>query len=175
MGVWIVLLRGVNVGGHNKLKMADFRESLTVHGFSSVHTYIQSGNIILRSDKTAKQVTEEIGQLLKTQFQIDVPILLLTRDALSRAIEANPFNGDFSRILLWFCFEPLTGFNKDPLDALRAGDEETFYSSHLIYLHAPSGIARSKLAEKIDRLTPVQLTARNLRTTVKLLELADHV
>jgi len=148
---------------------------LVAQGYSDVQTYIQSGNAVLSSDATAETVTSEIAQLLKSEFDLDVPILVLTHDALSRAVEGNPFEGDLSRIMLWFCFEPIADFDPSALDALRAKDEEASFATDLIYLHAPSGIARSKFAEKIDRLTPVQLTARNLRTAQKLLELANTV
>ncbi len=174
MTVWIALLRGVNVGGHNKLKMADFRTTLSERGFGDVQTYIQSGNVILKSDATAAEVATEIGSVLKANFEIDVPILVMTLDDLTQAIADNPFDGDLSRIMLWFCFEPLGDFDATGLDALRSADEQAKFTSNLIYLHAPSGIGRSKFAEKIDRMTPTQLTARNLRTAQKLHDMARN-
>jgi len=170
---WIVLLRGVNVGGHNKLKMADFRAALEGSGYLDVATYIQSGNAVLRSDRTKSEIVAEVSTLLKSRFEIDVPVLVLSAVELREAVAENPFEGDLSRIILWFSFEDLADFDSSDLNDLKAATEEAAYTEKVIYLHAPEGIARSKFAEKIDRLVPVQLTARNLRSARKILELAS--
>lgn len=169
----IVLLRGVNVGGHNKLKMADFRSSLATAGFEGAQTYIQSGNIVLTSTLTCAQTTDAVAEILQKQFGISAPVLVRTAQDVGTIAAACPFSGDASRILIYFCFEPLEDFSDVPLrDLLRSG-EELYISKEAIYLHAPDGISASKVAEKMDRLVPTQLTARNQRTVEKLIGLAS--
>lgn len=173
MAQWIVLLRGINVGGRNKLKMAELREALGVKGFTDVKTYIQSGNIVMSSDLSGDAITSAVADLLKSDFDIDAQVFSLGRDELDRMVGDCPFEGDLSRILLYFCIEKLVDFDPNRLVGLSKENEELLITEDVIYLHAPDGISVSKVAEKIDSLTPVGLTARNLRTAHKLLDLAS--
>lgn len=170
--MWIVLLRGVNVGGHNKLVMADVRDALNGAGFERVRTYIQSGNIVLTAQGDADAVTSRVKEVLNESFGLDVQVFTTSKDALVHVIAANPFDGDPSRVMVYFCFEPLTDFDAQPLQDLAANGEQLKVSDTVIYLHAPDGIGRSKLAGKMDRTVPVQLSARNLRTVQKLVDMA---
>lgn len=168
----IILLRGVNVGGHNKLLMAEFRDALIAAGFAGVRTYIQSGNVVMCSPLSPGQISVGVMQVLASSFDINVPVFTLPASKLARFVDGNPFAGEASRILLYFCFDPLEGFDPSTLEDFARADEQLLITPDVIYLNAPSGIGRSKLAAKIDHLVPVQLTARNLRTTKKLVEMA---
>lgn len=172
MARWIIFLRGVNVGGNNKLLMADLREALQEAGFEQVQTYIQSGNVILTSQKDRATIAKEVGELLKRSFELEISILVVAVEDVEKAIAQNPFEGDPSRLMFYFCFESLDAFDDSALQELTANEEELKVTKDVVYLHAPEGIGRSKLVEKMDRLIPVQLTARNLRTAQKLVNMA---
>lgn len=174
MAVWFVLLRGVNVGGHNKLKMADFKAALTAAGLQNVQTYIQSGNVVFRSDLDEAGIAALVEKVLNDGFGLMVPVLILSEQKLSGIVEECPFQGDPSRIILYFCFESVEEtFDDAALQKLKLADDEVQVARDVVYFHAPEGIGRSKLAEKMDRLMPVQLTARNIRSARTLLELAE--
>ncbi|MFC6463558.1 DUF1697 domain-containing protein [Marinilactibacillus sp. GCM10026970] len=82
MEKYIVLLRGINVGGKNKVKMADLRTELLKEGFETVQTYIQSGNIVVESNLSSKTITQKVATLLTQKFKLDttsVKILTLSK------------------------------------------------------------------------------------------------
>ena len=93
MRTYLVLLRGVNVGGKNKVPMARLRQVLEDLGFSNVSTYIASGNVMLRSDKSPRAVKSKIEEALPRAFRLDselVEVLVLTRDQLEAVINGRP-------------------------------------------------------------------------------------
>lgn len=171
---WVILLRGVNVGGHNILKMAEFKEALEGAGFANVQTYIQSGNAVV-STGSESDVAAMVEEMLRGSFGLEVPVLCLRIEDLHRISRSLNFEGDPSRIYMYFCIEPLPDdFDATPLRDLMSSDDELKVTQDAICYHAPNGVGRSKLAEKIEKLVPVGLTARNLRTVGKLIDLADR-
>lgn len=176
---WISLLRGINVGGHKKLPMAELRELFAKNGCSDVQTYIQSGNVVFRAADTER---EELATRLSGEIEeskgFRPGIMLLTPDELEAAANANPFPEAASEpktLHLWF----LTRAPEDPdlesLDDLRAATERCELRGMVFYLWAPDGIGRSKLASRAERALGVEATARNWRTVEKLRELAYEV
>ena len=90
---YVVLIRGINVGGKNKVPMAGLKECLEQLGFSNISTYIASGNVILESDKTADEIRSRIEGALPESFKLDdelIRVLVLTRDQLQVIIENKP-------------------------------------------------------------------------------------
>src|SRR5688572_12254311 len=93
METYLILLRGINVGGKNKIPMSDLKACLEDLGFSNVSTYIASGNAILRSDKRPKEIQAQIEEALPRCFKLDsdlVKVLALTRDQLRAVIDNKP-------------------------------------------------------------------------------------
>ncbi|MCB0116839.1 MAG: DUF1697 domain-containing protein, partial [Caldilineaceae bacterium] len=93
MNIYVVLLRGINVGGKNKVPMADLRVCLEQLGFANVSTYIASGNVILASDEDPDEVRERIEAALPANFALDdemVRVLVLTREQFQAVIENKP-------------------------------------------------------------------------------------
>lgn len=93
MNTYVILLRGVNVGGKNKLPMADLRKYLEDMGFSQVVTFIASGNVILKSDQGPEQVKAQIEEALPGRFKLDselIKVLVLTRKQLQAIIDNKP-------------------------------------------------------------------------------------
>lgn len=173
---WIALLRGVNVGGTGKLPMADFRAALSAAGFGNVRSYIQSGNLVFTSDQDRATATSLIIKVMREQFDLERPVLLLTVDELRAALAANPFpeaGADPKTLHLIF----LTGdisLDANGLRALCTQGEDFLLTGNTFYLHTPNGFGRSKPAERLDRfLKAGAVTARNLNSCMKILALAE--
>lgn len=103
MQTYITLLKGINVGGHKKLPMAELRSLLEKLGFDQVQTYIQSGNAIFKSTEKNTQIIEEkISNLILETFGFEVSVLVLTRNQLSRIFDYCPFNEDLKQSSYFF-------------------------------------------------------------------------
>jgi len=175
MNVFIVLLRGINIGGHNLVRMAALRDAPTAAGFGNVATYIQSGNVVLTSDKNADDVAALVDKAFTTAFGFSSRPTVRSRDAWRRIIEENPFTSEaeqhksVSAIVLDDTPPP------DVLENLRtlATTEQMELKDGVLYLHAPDGFGRSKVAANLDRVLKVPLTGRNWRTVLTLMDMAD--
>ena len=168
MPVYVALLRAVNVGGTGKLTMADLRAACDGLGFAGAKTYIQSGNVVFRSDLPEPAVQAKLEQALAAKMGKAPGVLLRSRRQLDdiaakaeRFLDAKP-----NLLLITFLPEPPPA---DALDKLVAPDgEEVRIDGREIYVHYPNGSGRSKL--KLPALRPG--TARNLNTIRKLAEMA---
>ena len=172
---YIVLLRGVNVGGKNKLPMAAFRTRLEAKGFENVTSYIQSGNIGLDSKLEAKQVKYLIEQLLDEEYQYRVPVLVLPQSALHSLIKAHPHTNLETDIK----YLHFTLLHASPSEAQRKcfGDleivgEEFLCGDSCVFLHLPNGYGRAKLTNGfVEGQLKVIATTRNYKTIQKLVDL----
>jgi uncharacterized protein (DUF1697 family) len=177
MATWIVLLRGVNVGGANRLAMADLRALIGSLGHTAVSTYIQSGNIVLtsaRSDRhaLAAEICAGIGQL----HGLSVSAVLRTPEELRAALAANPFTTEpeATKVLITFLSEVPAAENLAKLEGDRFAPDRFQLLGSEIYLHYPTGAGRSKMTlEYFEKRLAVRGTARNLNTVSKLIELAE--
>ncbi len=170
---YIVLLRGINVSGKNKLPMADLRDLLNDLDFHNVQTYIQSGNIILDSDERKSVVCEKIKKGIAKRFNYDVPVIARTIIEWEKAIDNYPFPLENPKIVAFaFLNKETTETN---IEAKGIDKDEYQIDKDIIYIYCPSGFARSKLSNNLfERKLKVIATTRNLRTTLKLLELAKE-
>jgi len=171
----IVLLRGINVGGHAKLPMAQLREIGEGIGLEEVRTYIQSGNLVATTPLAPATVAERLRVAIEEATDLDVPIIVRTAAQWRDVIGSNPFPGAASiGKTLHVAF--LDGAAPDELVGFDASDfapEEVAVRGSEVYLHLPDGIGRSKLAIKLNRLPGASAgTARNWNTVLKLAELA---
>ena len=177
--VWVALLRGINVGGHNKLPMAELRELFSEAGCADVRTYIQSGNAVFKAtDVEREELAGRLSGAIGESKGFEPKIMLLTRDELEVAAEANPFPGatsDPKTLHLWFLAREPSSPDLLALEELRAPNERYLLHRAVFYLHAPGGIGRSKLAERVERKVGVEATVRNWRTVEKLRELASVI
>ncbi|MGH1331478.1 MAG: DUF1697 domain-containing protein [Paracoccaceae bacterium] len=172
MQIWIALLRGVNVGGHGKLPMAEFRSMLSGLGYSNPQTYVQSGNAIFASDEPASAISEAIASGVEAQFSFRPEVMLLTAQTLQDALNANPFPATIdapTTLHLLFGGAP-------DLAAIRAAatsGEEAECINGITYFHTPNGYGKSRLAANIARHFDAPITARNLRSCVKIAEMSQ--
>lgn len=179
MNTYIALLRGINVGGNNKLPMKALTALLEAMGLQKVKTYIQSGNVVFQSERTdsaalAKAITAAIAQAHGFAPQV----FLLDIQALEAAMAANPYpeGTDEPKSLHLFFLDGIPQKTKlAALEALKAPNERFALIEQVFYLHAPDGIGRSKLAESIGKGVGVSLTARNWRTVSTIFEMAKAI
>ena len=178
---YIALLRGINVGGKNVIKMEKLKQCFEDLGFSDVKTYIQSGNVIFKTKDTIIQELTEIveNQLLNT-FSAQIKTAVFTANELLEIIENAP--KDFGsepekfRYDVWFLLPPLMANEvatnvrlRDGVDSLHTG-KSAVYSSRLT-----GEMNKSHLSKINQTLIYQNLTIRNWNTTTKLAELARNV
>ena len=173
--IWIVLLRGINVGGHNKLPMAEFRALLVNCGYQDVATYIQSGNAAFRAEGTASDIAGRIAAELHRNFGLSVDVFVRTLQFFETAIAQNPFPAacaDPKTLHLFFLGRSDPTFDAEALTKLAKNDEEYRLIDDVFYLYTPNGFGRSALAAKVGSVLKTTMTARNLRSCHKIAELA---
>lgn len=173
---FVVFLRGVNVGGHHKIKMADLRAALTRADFTSVQTYIQSGNIVLESVETnAHVIAQRVEQIICDQFGFQIPTVCFTHSEVDKMIQENPFQGAAyrdDRLYFALLFEKPAQEKVALIDWSQQVDEEIHYQNRVVYHSSPEGASRSKWNHtKLGNKLGVQTTTRNLRTMQKLVEM----
>ncbi len=174
MGVWVALLRGVNVSGAGKLPMAEFRDMLAGLGLGAVRTYIQSGNAVFESDRPAGELEAAIQSGVAARFGFAPETFALTADQLGAALTDHPFAGADPKFV-HVCFLRTTPAPEaEALQALALPGDGWHIGPGRFTLHTPGGYGTSKLAERLPRLLPKPMTARNLRTLAALQEMIAH-
>lgn len=167
MPIHIALLRAINVGGTGKLPMAELRTVCEDLGFSDVQTYIQSGNVLFRSDLSSGQAEARLDKALETKLGKAPGVMIRAAGELAALAEGNPFP-DAKPNYLMVNFLP-GALPDDPLAGLVAPDgEEVHAGTREIWVHYPNGSGRSKF--KLPALK--RATARNLNTVRKLAAMA---
>ena len=170
MAVFVALLRAVNVGGTGTLSMAELKALCEEIGLTDVKTYIQSGNVLFRSDDDEAKIQAGLEEALARKMGNSPGVILRSRQALEAAAEGSPFPHAKPNYLL-VTFLPETA-PKDALDKLVAsGGEEVQVAGKEIYVHYPDGSGRSKL--KLSALKAG--TSRNLNTVKKLAGMAREL
>lgn len=177
VATWIALIRGINVGGRNRLPMKGLTKLFEAAGCEQVKTYIQSGNVVFNARvRSVGQFGDAIGKAIEREYGFRPAIRLLTAKALRTAIASNPYAQAVSepKSLHLFFLEgsPQSTHVSDASRLLSESESLTVIDSRL-YLHAPDGVARSKFASGIDRALHMSTTARNWRTVTELAELAS--
>jgi uncharacterized protein (DUF1697 family) len=174
---YIGLLRGINVGGKNRLPMARLREIFADCGAEEITTYIQSGNVVFTSSaKAAASILEQVSERLAAELGLRIPIVLRSADELRRALDAHPFEDrgvpEKFRSIMFLERKP-TAAQRRSLDPECVAGEEWEVIGGEVHLCYPAGSARSKLTNTLfDRRLETISTTRNLRTVRKLIELA---
>lgn len=180
MHTYVVLLRGINVGGKNKVPMADLRKCLEKHGFSNVSTYIASGNVFLQSDKPASEVSATIEELLPREFSLDSAIVrahTLTRQQLHTIVDKKPkgfgdqpnkYHSDTIFLMGISAENAVEVFRpRDGVDKVWPG-EGVVYSQRL-----SAERTKSRLSAIVASPLYASMTIRSWNTTTKLLKLLD--
>jgi uncharacterized protein (DUF1697 family) len=180
MPTHIALLRGINVGGRNRVAMADLREVVLGLGHTEVATYIQSGNVVFTSEEAdTARIAAALERAIAKHLGVRPTVVVLTRAELAQVVADNPFPDEPNPRWVHAIFRnrPL---GPDELAAARdqGSDDEARVVGTTLFLHTPGGLGRSELAAQLTRLGGSRTaeaagTARNWATVNKLLALCD--
>jgi len=191
MASHVALLRGINVGGRNKVPMADLREVVTSLGHTGVSTYIQSGNVLF---STAENDTAKLAAALESaiegRFGIWSSVVVLSRDELARVLAANPYPDEPNPRLVHVVFlnarpasDLLTRISAAGDAVAAKGSRDTVQAAgRALFLHTPDGFGTSELAQNVFKIIAppknkkpgLAATARNWATATKLLSLCEQ-
>jgi len=173
---YVALLRGINVGGRTKIAMADLRTLFDALDAEDVTTYLQSGNVVFRSDAAATALAQSVEQRIAGELGLRVTVVMRTGAQLAKIAAGNPFAGrgaDAKQLHVVFLAEKPAAARVRALDAARGEPDEFRVVGHEIYLHYPNGYGRSKITNAwFEKELGVAGTARNWRTVTKLAALA---
>ncbi len=178
MTTLIALLRGINVGGNNKLPMKELSALLAGMGLRDVQTYIQSGNVVFSCDaRTKATLAAKISAAIKAQHGFAPHILLLEAAELKKAMAGNPYpeaEAEPKSLHLLFLDEVPQQPDLKALEAIKADNERFKLAGKVFYLHAPDGVGDSRLAARAEKLLGVPASARNWNTVCKLAEMVGY-
>lgn len=172
------MLRGINVGGHHKIKMDDLRGLYESLKFEDVRTYVQSGNVIFRSkEKGTAALARKIEEKIESEYGFRAPVILRTADEMRRAMAANPFAAhcktDPGKVLVTFLDAEFSAEARSALASFKDYPEELRAIGRELYIYFPNGAGNSKLPwSSIEKLLKTQGTARNWNSVTKILEIA---
>ncbi len=170
MHAYVALLRAINVGGTGKLAMADLRQLCERCGFRDVATYIQSGNVVFRSQLSETAVKQALEPALAKKMGKAFGVVVRTAAELLEVVEKNPFpDAAPHRVVIVFLDEP------PPRNSLKGivapAGEELVLSGRELFIHFPNGQGQSKLKVPFQKAG----TGRNLNTTRKLAAMAREL
>lgn len=184
MNTYIALLRGINVAGQKKIKMANLKALFEGLGFTAVTTYIQSGNVIFKSTKTTPEVLMElISKEIMKQFGFDVPVLIITPEVLATIYKNNPFaqkieNKEMEDKKMYFTLlaSPPDSIATKELMATNYEVEQFSITDKVVYFYAANGYGNTKLSNNFfEKKLKSQATTRNLKTVIKVLEISNSI
>lgn len=178
METYVVLLRGINVGGKNKIPMAQLKTCLETEGFTDVTTYIQSGNVLLRSKLDAQATADKIEAMVSHEFKLDsgnIKVLALSRSQLQAVVDKSPkgFGDNPDEYYSDAIF--LIGIGIDevmPLFSPREGVDMVWPGDGVVYSQRLGALrTKSRLSKIIGTPAYKSMTIRSWGTTTKLLAL----
>lgn len=165
MKTFVVLFRGINVGGKNRLPMKQLAATLEKNGYQDIETYIQSGNVVLKS---RTRPDAKIRTLVQDEFGFNPDIIAIEAATFHTVIKNNPYSTDDGKKLHFYFCKSSPKPDADKLEKLKSQSEEYCMKGKCFYLYAPDGIGRSKLVANIDACLGVPATGRNFNTIGKL-------
>ena len=172
----ILLLRGVNVSGANRLPMAEFREMLAEFGLKNVDTHVQSGNAVF-VDPGVEGLEAKIGAAMLLRFGFKPALFIMGLEEYRAILNANPYKtagaADGTKVHIVFLASPATGSDLAGLRSHASEGEQVTLTDKALYLHTPAGFGKSTMAEKLPRYIKVPQTARNQRSAESILALAN--
>lgn len=175
MKTFVALLRGINVGGHNRLPMKGLVAVLDRLGAASIESYLQSGNVVFQSRRGHAWLSGALAIAIQEQYGFKPHVLVLEPDAIVAAMENNPFPEAEKvpkSLHLGFLSSPPEHPDLTRLECLRKQNERFCLIGAVFYLHAPDGVGRSRLAAASETAIGVPMTDRNWETVRKLREMA---
>jgi uncharacterized protein (DUF1697 family) len=180
---YVALLRGINVGGKNKVAMADLRQIAEALGHTEIATYIQSGNLVFTSaDENASTLADALESEIARRLDVRPAVVVLSRADLAQVIADNPFPEESNPKALHAVFhrEPITDqtiaavADAEQKAQAKGSRDEAAVVGCTLFMRTPDGLGRSELAAQLARsVSKTAGTARNWATVNRLLEMLD--
>ena len=176
----ISMLRGVNLGPHNRVKMDELRALYASLGFLDVQTYVQSGNVIFRSDKAESAVVRKIEDAIERKCGFRCDVVVRTAAEMRDVVERNPFarhrDVQPEKLLVTFLAEKPATQARDRLRKLDPMPEQVRLVGRELYIYFPNGVGRSKLPwSTLAESLGTTGTARNWNSVTKMLAMAEQL
>ena len=176
----VCLLRGVNLGGHNKIGMDSLRAICSSLKLQSPQTYIQSGNVVFgTTEADLGKLARRIEDCVEKGHGFRSSAMLRTASEMRSVVARNPFasrkNIDPAKLVVSFLAEAPTADEAKRLAEIKARPEELRVSGRELYIYFPDGQGRSKLPAILKRTVKIPATARNWNTVNKLLAMAEEL
>jgi uncharacterized protein (DUF1697 family) len=180
MAAFVCLLRGINVGGRKKIRMADLVALCEALNLESARTYLQSGNLVCNSHEEPSVLSTKISNAIEKEFGYSVEVMVFTLEKWQHLVESNPFLDDTEKDIRHLQVTLLADEPNEHLlgnmDRVETRRDKYFIRGDAIYLYCPNGYGRTKLSNSFwERKLKVAATTRNWNTITKLLELAEEI
>ena len=180
MSIYIALLRGINVGGKNKIPMPELKSAFEESGFVNVKTYINSGNVIFSSSiSNEERLKRECEFLIADKFKFDISVAVISRNSLSDALHNAPVwwdNDSRSKHNALFVIPPVTAETIiNQIGTFNPEYEQVGFYGQIIFWSAPlKTFSRTRLTKIVSKPVFLNVTIRNANTTKKLLQLVEN-
>lgn len=179
MGKKVAILRGINVGGKRKIRMADLLDLFAEAGFTNSSTYIQSGNILFNAadDLSETDISKKISTAIRDKYGFDVPVIVRSANELEAAIKNNPFytgkEDELNHLHLTFLDKAPEQEAIKTAESVDSGEDKFVVDKRDIYVFCQGKYHQSKLSNNFfENKLKVTATTRNWKTVLKLCELA---
>lgn len=176
-GIYISMLRGINVGSQNKIRMEDLKKLYADLGFLDTLTYIQSGNVVFRTEKN-RDAAREIETAIKKKFGYVVPVIIRTKKSMQRIIEGNPFLQEKNILHDKLHVTFLSGQPAQIPSSLPLSDgaDRMVVAGMEVYLYCPGGYGKTRYNNTfLEKKLGISGTTRNWRTVQALQALAESL
>ena len=177
MNTYISMLRGINVSGQKKIRMADLRNLYESLGLQNVQSYLQSGNVVFDSDeKNVDKLRDSIEAQIESNYGFSVPVLIRTKEVFQRVIEEHPFAEEEAiRVLVTFLYEAPDKSKLEELSQYEDKADQFAIGEQEIFLFCPGGYGRTKLSNNFfEKKLGVVATTRNWKSVNALYEMASE-
>jgi uncharacterized protein (DUF1697 family) len=177
----ISMLRGVNVGGHNKIKMDALRALYEFLKLRDAQTYVQSGNVIFRTDEQdISRLAKRIEDGIERKFGFRPDVILRTAAEMRDVIARNPFAKrrgiEPGKLLVSFLASDPGEEARKKLRQMKCDPEELRVEGREVYIYFPNGMGRSKLPwAGLNKMLKTPATGRNWNSVTKMLEMAEKL
>jgi len=174
VATYVAFLRGVNLAGAKKISMGELRSMAEGLGYEDVATYINSGNLIVRTPKKPATVERELSKAIAERFGHRVDVAVRSQAQLAALLAKNPYpEGNPSQVTVAFLVEPPGPQAKERVAAVAAEHESVTFAGKDVYVNYAKGLGQSKLAQRFSDIIGVSSTIRNVRTLAKIIELCE--
>ena len=180
MAVFVVMLRGINVGGQKSIRMENLRASFEAVGYRNVGTYVQSGNVVFDSASVSgDSLTTKIGEMILRDYGFPVALILRSAVEMAKVARGNPFlkerGIDPSKLHVTFLSDRPTKSSLEKMKRLNGAPDQYRIVEREVYLYCPGGYGRTRLSNNaIEKALSVEATTRNWNTVNALARMSSE-